>query len=85
MVSHSQVASTLNPNPEHSLATQEDRCLPEKPAATVLGVSVALLRKWRRTGGGPLYVRLGKLVRYRLSDLQRFVDSCTVDNAGGQR
>jgi hypothetical protein len=58
----------------------------ERSAAALLAVSVALLRKWRRTGGGPPYLRIGRLVRYRLSDLRNFMDSCAVDpNAGGQR
>jgi predicted DNA-binding transcriptional regulator AlpA len=83
-VRHSQVVS--NPNPEDVLPAGEDRCLSERSVAAVLGASVALLRKWRRTGGGPPYLRVGKLVRYRLSDLRRFMDSCAVDpNAGGQR
>src|SRR5262249_41772125 len=33
----------------------------EQPTAALLGVSVALLRKWRRVGGGPPYLRIGKL------------------------
>jgi len=58
----------------------------ERPAAVLLGVSVALLRKWRRVGGGPPYLRIGRLVRYRLPDLRKFMESCAVDpNVGGQR
>lgn len=69
----------VNPN-------STDQCLPERSAAALLGVSVALLRKWRRTGAGPAYLRIGKLVRYRLSALRSFMDACAVDrNAGGQR
>lgn len=32
--------------------------------ATVLGVSVAALRRWRREGTGPQWLRIGRLVRY---------------------
>ena len=60
-----------------------DECFSERSAAVVLGVSVALLRKWRRVGGGPLYLRIGKLVRYRLSDLRTFMDSCAIAPDGG--
>src|SRR5882724_7972571 len=67
-------------------ATDRDCCIPEKPAATVLGVSVALLRKWRRTSQGPLYLRLGnRTVRYRWSDLQEFIAACTIRPAEGRQ
>lgn len=72
--------------PEVNPNSEIDHCVSERPAAAVLGVSVALLRKWRRTGGGPPYLKIGKLIRYRLSDLRYFMDSCTVDpNGGGQQ
>jgi hypothetical protein len=34
------------------------------------------LRKWRMTGRGPRWIKLGKLVRYRMSDLNAYLDSC---------
>ncbi len=83
MVQRSNVTSHLDPNPQQPLEIEEERCLSEKPTAALLGVSVALLRKWRRVGGGPPYLRIGKLVRYRLSDLRNFMDSCAVAPAGG--
>ena len=49
-------------------------------AAEQLGVSVHALRKWRRLGKGPRWVRLGeRLVGYRESDLSRFLDENTVE------
>jgi len=71
--------------PELDPNSQIDHCVSERQAAAVLGVSVALLRKWRRTGGGPPYLRIGKLVRYRLSALRNFMDSCVVDPKAGAR
>src|SRR2546427_3062340 len=66
--------------------TEPDCCIPEKPAALLLGVSVALLRKWRRTGQGPLYLRLGnRIVRYRWSDLQEFMAACAIRPAEGRQ
>jgi len=52
--------------------------LDEEAAARILGAKVATLRKWRWAGTGPRYTKLGKLVRYRLSDIEQFVDSGTV-------
>lgn len=45
----------------------------EREAAHLLDMSVAALRKWRREGRGPRYFKVGKLVRYRVSDLEAFV------------
>jgi hypothetical protein len=38
--------------------------LNEKEMAQRLGVSVAWLRKRRITGGGPVFCKMGRLVRY---------------------
>jgi predicted DNA-binding transcriptional regulator AlpA len=51
------------------------RLLREGEAAKVLGVSVALLRKWRAERSGPTVVRLGRCVRYVDADLQSFIRS----------
>jgi hypothetical protein len=83
-VSRNQLEQTLTSVPQPAV-TDPDCCIPEKPAAAVLGVSVALLRKWRRTGQGPLYLRLGnRIVRYRWSDLQEFMDASAIRPAKGR-
>jgi len=46
-------------------------------------VSVAALRKWRRLGIGPRFLRLGRLVRYLDSDIRQWLESNAVD--GDQR
>lgn len=47
----------------------------EAEAANILRVRVATLRKWRITGMGPRFVRVGvHLVRYDPADLAAFVD-----------
>lgn len=38
-----------------------------------LGVAVKTIDQWRSRGGGPPFVRIGGVVRYRESDLERFV------------
>jgi hypothetical protein len=37
--------------------------------------SVNTLRSWRSQGRGPKFIKVGKLVRYRLSDVEAFMDS----------
>ena len=58
--------------------------LNEREAAAVVGCSVALLRKWRLFREGPSYVKIGRLVRYRQSDLDAFLESHLVETGGAQ-
>jgi hypothetical protein len=36
----------------------------------------AWLRKRRRLGGGPPFLKIGRLVRYRREDIEEFLRSC---------
>jgi predicted DNA-binding transcriptional regulator AlpA len=54
---------------------QEDMALTETETAQRVSVSVSGLRKWRRAGCGPPYVRLGRLIRYPVRDLQTWLRS----------
>ena len=47
--------------------------LDERQAAGRLCLAVRTLQKWRVTGGGPRFVKLGRSVRYRQSDLDQWV------------
>jgi predicted DNA-binding transcriptional regulator AlpA len=51
-----------------------DSLLNQKQAAHVLGVSARTLERHRVAGTGPRWARLGKLVRYRQSDLDAWVE-----------
>lgn len=52
----------------------EDRLIKTEEAARLLGLSAKTLRFYATVGGGPLPpVRLGRAVRYRLSDVRRVV------------
>ena len=48
-----------------------------KEAATLLGLHDATLANWRWQGRGPCFVRVGRRVRYRLTDLAVWMDSQT--------
>lgn len=54
--------------------------LATKAAAAFLDLSTATLEAWRCRGGGPVFVKLGKAVRYRKSDLDAFLNSRTFAN-----
>ena len=51
--------------------------LDEQKASEVLTVKVKTLQAWRVRGDGPNYIKLGRCVRYRLSDLEEFAASHT--------
>lgn len=44
-------------------------------AADYLGLKRTTLEAWRCRGGGPKFVKLGRLVKYRRADLDDFVSS----------
>lgn len=50
----------------------------EKTAARILGFSVKSLQNRRWKGLPPQFLRLGRCIRYRLSDLQDYLDACAV-------
>lgn len=53
---------------------QHDRLYSPEEAAKYLGVVENTLSVWRSTGRYNLpYIKVGRLVRYRLSDLQAFL------------
>ena len=58
--------------------------LGERDVAQMLGCSVALLRKWRLSGNGPAYLKIGRLVRYRREDIDAFLTEHRVTTAGGR-
>ena len=46
-------------------------------AAAYLGLRPATLEQWRWSGRGPRFIKLGRACRYRLSDLEQFIESRT--------
>jgi predicted DNA-binding transcriptional regulator AlpA len=47
----------------------------EERAAKILAISAAALRRWRRVGGGPPWLRIGeRLIRYDLAALRVWIE-----------
>jgi predicted DNA-binding transcriptional regulator AlpA len=83
----------LPKNDEVSLAPLREAETPSKPkrlaslppeivrppeAASLLAVSLSLLKKWRIGGGGPRFVRLGgRAIGYRRADLSDWIEGRT--------
>ena len=59
----------------HDLASTLRRMLRTEDAATYTGLSASTLTKLRLTGGGPEYLKLGKVVVYDLADLDAWLVS----------
>ena len=56
---------------------QQDKLLTSKEAAPILGVSVAFLERDRWAGARVPFIKIGsRAVRYRLSDLNAYIESC---------
>jgi len=54
-------------------STCPDRLLTQKEAAEILSVSPLTLEAWRWQGKGPKYIKVGKLARYRESDIYAYI------------
>lgn len=53
------------------------RLLTEQEAGAFLGISFRTLQAWRVQGVGPNFCKIGRMVRYRLTDLVRWTDGQT--------
>jgi excisionase family DNA binding protein len=60
----------------HESICDEARLIMEREAADLLALSVKTLRNWRLSGHGPPYLKVGRLVRFRQSDLKAWLKTC---------
>ncbi len=64
-------------NSEISLET--DRLLSTEKAAELLSIPASTLSKWRSTGQVRIpFVKIGRQIKYRTTDLRRFIESSTI-------
>jgi predicted DNA-binding transcriptional regulator AlpA len=55
-----------------------DKLLTQEEAAEILGILPKTLQAWRTTQRYPLkWIKVGRCVRYRPEDIQRFIESRT--------
>lgn len=60
------------------------RFLTTKESAELLNLRPSTLEAWRCRGGGPRYVRMGSAIRYRMEDLETFVEASLEQNTAGR-
>lgn len=78
----SSVANTARPQQAGiGNAEPNQQLLDDKAAAAVLDVTTGTLGVWRSTGRyGIPFIKVGRKVRYRLADLQAWLESRTREN-----
>ncbi|MBI4768148.1 MAG: helix-turn-helix domain-containing protein [Deltaproteobacteria bacterium] len=54
---------------------EEIKYLNDVETAKIAGLSPQTLRNWRQLGRGPNYIKLGRSVRYSLTDLISWLES----------
>ena len=52
-----------------------ERCMTQTELAERWRLSEATLERWRTESGGPLFLKLGNQVRYRLEDVEAFEEA----------
>lgn len=62
----------------------EMELLTEREVAQILGVKPQSLAVWRLRGKNLPFLRVGRLVRYRKSDIEKWLDSQTVEVGEGR-
>jgi predicted DNA-binding transcriptional regulator AlpA len=50
-----------------------DKLLTQKEVKEITGLADSTLEQWRLKGKGPKFIKLGRLVRYRLSDVDTYI------------
>jgi excisionase family DNA binding protein len=53
----------------------------ERRLCALLGISSVTATKWRAKAKGPPFIKVGRLVRYRNSDVEAWLRACTVGDA----
>ena len=63
---------------EQTRAVKARRLLSEREAAEFIGMSSKWLSNQRWLGLGPSYLRIGRCIRYKVSELDAFLEHCEV-------
>jgi predicted DNA-binding transcriptional regulator AlpA len=57
----------------------QDKLMDQQEVADMLGLSTKTLEYWRWKKVGPRYLKLGRLARYRMSDVMAYIKSLIKD------
>ena len=65
---------------ETAIMADIEKLLKGHEAAEILGISEQTMRIHRIKGGGVKFVKVGRMVRYRHSDIEEYLSARTYDN-----
>jgi excisionase family DNA binding protein len=74
-----QMVENKTSNYNHAAQYTENKTYSHKEAAEYLCVAVQTLYNWRHERRGPSYVKMGRKIVYRQNDLDRYMESNTID------
>ena len=74
----------MTPDPPTIRDDQMQPLLTQRQCAEALALSERTLERFRVNGIGPKFVRMGKSIRYRLSDVEVWIASRTVGSTSVQ-
>jgi hypothetical protein len=63
----------------------DSELLSEQAVSKEYRLSVPWQRKKRRMGNGPAFFKIGRLVRYRRQDIEKFLRSCLIEQGADPR
>ncbi len=69
--------SATNENEAVLIAAESSDLVDEVGLAGRLKVARSTLQNWRYTGRGPRWIKLGRLIRYRVADVDAFLAANT--------
>ena len=77
---HTLVQLLTMPNEEELVLTADDglHLMTEQQLADALQMHPQSLADWRHRSSGPRYVKLGRCVRYRIADVEEWLESRAV-------
>ena len=64
------------PEEKNTAPINDETLINDVEAAKVLGVAPATMRKWRCQGKPPVFLKIGRLIKYRTGDLYAHRESC---------
>lgn len=62
------------------MTVETDRLVDEREAASILSCKPQTMSVWRLRGTGPIFIKVGRLTRYRLSDLAKYIEARACHN-----
>jgi excisionase family DNA binding protein len=85
MLAGQSLSILVSINQDREAFFMTDQFLDTKQAAQYLGLKKNTLDVWRLRGGGPIFCKFGRAVRYRKQDLDAFVEKNRVTSTSQVR